>query len=73
MSGKDHKKSAVHFTARNLAKEPVSGSDNHMQKVGSPAAGKKFIVQQLLNDGYTRISAREFINPTTGYVKVLPR
>lgn len=73
MSGKDHKKSAVHYTARNLTKEQNPGTDSHMQRVGSPSAAKKFIVKQLLDLGFVRISSREFVNPNTGCVRVLPR
>lgn len=73
MSGKDRRKSAVHFTARNLSKEINPGSDAHMEKVGSVNAGRKYIVQQLLRADYKRLSSREFVNPHNGRVRILPR
>ncbi len=74
MSGKDHKKSAVHYTQRNLAKEHNSANPEAcMTKVGSQKAGKAYISAQLMNLGFKRISSREFINPETNRVRIVPR
>ncbi len=74
MSGKDHKKSAVHFRQRVLTKEHNPQSQEACTiKVGSEKAARTSIVKQLLDLGYTRLSPREFIDPETGRVRVLPR
>lgn len=74
MSGKDKKKSAVHFTQRNLAKEPNSGNlDSCMVKVGNIKAGKSYIIKQLLDLEYKRLNSRDFENPETHRVRIIPR